>query len=165
MLNVSDPICAKSPVETPSRPYLIQVFAVSGWRLGTQEYSYVVTRSRPYLAKIFPPPATRGCHPPPETVLSHLCTFAQEHRSDLHLCTVSLLPSCTPALRYSRSSAPSSPQNGDSSTNPTRILPLGSFVKCRVRCGPSFSGLMVIWLGRNTFLPSRRQTLGSGWLI
>ncbi len=48
---------ALSPtVATPSRPYLIQVFAVSGWRLGTQKGSYVVTLSRPCLAKIFPPP-------------------------------------------------------------------------------------------------------------
>jgi hypothetical protein len=58
LLHVSDPVCAKPPVATPSHPYLMQVFAVSGWRLGTQEYSYVVTRSRPYLAKIFQPPAT-----------------------------------------------------------------------------------------------------------
>ena len=24
-----------------------------------------------------PPPATRGCHPPPEVLLSHICTFAR----------------------------------------------------------------------------------------
>ena len=24
-----------------------------------------------------PPPATRGCHPPPVVLLSHFCTFAQ----------------------------------------------------------------------------------------
>jgi hypothetical protein len=56
LLHVSDPICAKPPVATPLRPYLMQVFAVRGWRLGTQKGSYVVTLSRPCLAKIFPPP-------------------------------------------------------------------------------------------------------------
>jgi hypothetical protein len=70
MLNVSDPICANPPVATPSRPYLMQVFAVSGWRLGTQKGSYVVTLSRPYLAKIFPSPATRNG----VISLLHLCT-------------------------------------------------------------------------------------------
>ena len=37
-------------VVTRSRPYPCQVLAVSGKRLGTQ----------------IPPPATWGCHPPPE---------------------------------------------------------------------------------------------------
>jgi hypothetical protein len=52
-----------------------------------------------------PPPATWGRHLPPETVsspytrysklntlVSHFCTFAQEHRSDLHLCSSSSGP-------------------------------------------------------------------------
>ncbi len=69
------------------------MFAVSGWRLGTQKGSYVVTLSRPYLAKIFPPPATR-------IDASHFCTFAQEHRSDLHLCISSLINRASVPLVY-----------------------------------------------------------------
>ena len=34
--------------------------------------------------------------------------------------------------------------NGVSSTNPTRILPLGSRVKCIIRCGPSVAGFTTI---------------------
>jgi hypothetical protein len=40
-------VCTKD--STWCCPYLCQVLAVSGWRLGTQQDSYVVTRSRPYL--------------------------------------------------------------------------------------------------------------------
>jgi hypothetical protein len=121
MLNVSDPVCANPPVATPSRPYLIQVFAVSGWRLGTQKYSYVVTRSRPYPARQsreveavsgWRLGTATSCHPPPETVylpilhtpysILSYATFAQELRSDLHICTASLLSSGPPALVSSR---------------------------------------------------------------
>ena len=60
-----------------------------------------------------PPPAAATCHP--KRCIVHLCTFAQELRSDLHLCTVSLwsteplglrassLYRCIPCLRVNLS--------------------------------------------------------------
>ena len=35
---------------------------------------------------------------PPLSPVSNFCTFAQEHRSDLHFCTASLTPSGPPVL-------------------------------------------------------------------
>jgi len=46
----------------------------------------VATPSRPYL---IPPPEPLGLPPATRSAVSHLCTFAQELRSDLHLCTAS----------------------------------------------------------------------------
>ena len=66
--------------------------------------------SAPFVSVAFPPPATRARHLPPEAMnlyrvtspspgpspssASHFCTFAQELRSDLHLCTSSLPLPC-----------------------------------------------------------------------
>ena len=67
-------------------------------------------RARPRPAKDgqpYQPPENDPRHPPPEAatrnVVSHLCTFVQELRSDLHLCTASIsgprvLQSSSPAL-------------------------------------------------------------------
>jgi len=38
------------------------------------------------------PPANYPVSGLPLSAFFHFCTFAQEHRSDLHLCTVSLPP-------------------------------------------------------------------------
>ena len=86
-----------APVPEPDNPYLIP----DQPRPETRRCYLPATRHPR------PPPATRGRHPLPETVSSpytqysklntlvhHLCTFAQELRSDLHLCTIYLRPSC-----------------------------------------------------------------------
>jgi hypothetical protein len=46
-------------------------------------------------------------HPSPWMVTLHFCTFAQELRSDLHLCTVSLYPRLRLALSLRASGQPS----------------------------------------------------------
>ena len=68
-----------------------------------------VIRGRDAVAPL-PLSATRHLGPPPATrsVGIHLCTFAQEHRSDLHLCTASLW-STGPLINRSTSVCPLSP--------------------------------------------------------
>jgi hypothetical protein len=93
---------------------------------------------RPY----YDSPANHPVPGLPLSAVSHFCTFAQEHRSDLHLYTVICVP-MSPCPR-APSDAALPRQNGVSSAQPTRILPLGRRVKCIVRCGPSLSGFTVI---------------------
>jgi hypothetical protein len=118
-------------VATPSRPYLIQVFAVSGWRLGTQKYSYVVTRSRPYPARQsreveavsgWRLGTATSCHLPPEALCLPIlntpysillyATFVLLHRSSAPICTFALPLSCPQALR------PSCPRAGSLAASP-----------------------------------------------
>ena len=95
---------APTSMHSPDTPYSSSGLAnrPTDQRINYCESPYVVTRSRPYLWKalapgsMHPPPATRNCHPPPESChsLLHLCTG---HR-----------PICTFAPRSARSAAPTS---------------------------------------------------------
>ena len=121
----------------------------------------VATPSRPYL---LPPPeaATRNL----KRCLS-LYSILHTRYSRIVCSTEPLSLSGIPRVPMppcprAPSEAHPAPQNGVSSTHPTRIFPFGRRVKCIVRCGPSLSGFTVIWLRRKTFWPSCRQTFGSG---